>query len=293
MYIVFISVITVHHCILSHSISQEKKLYLMYNTTCVGSQMSFEVGTLEVCLFTSWETADIVAPAREVRVCGGPTLVWGYVDWCRSQGEELGVANSHNVLLAWRSWRHWGLRDDKHDRALSHWRTYQKRLWERGGLGKDGLRPSALHLNMGLNNGRDDSSLPIHRKYLAENWAGHRRLRHGRRCLWCSGVEGACRVACRSNGLKFCSRVWSIYVCLCFSQNVDMFGCRIRDDLSLLGRALQRTRTLLSCANVMIQRRVCSVSYHTGGPALCTRFRGLRWKGVWYECFEGCFCLVG
>lgn len=43
--------------------------------TCVGSQMSFEVRTLEVCLLTSWETANIVAPAREVGVCGGPALV--------------------------------------------------------------------------------------------------------------------------------------------------------------------------------------------------------------------------
>lgn len=43
--------------------------------TCVGSQMSFEVRTLEVCLLTSWEAANIVTPAREVGVCGGAALV--------------------------------------------------------------------------------------------------------------------------------------------------------------------------------------------------------------------------
>lgn len=240
--------------------------------------MSLEVRTLEVCLFTSWKTADIVAPAREVGVCGGPALVWGYVDWSRSQGEELSVSNGHNVLLARWSRRHWGLRNDKHHRTLSHWRTHQKRLWERSGLGKDGLWP--MHLNVGLNNGRDDSSLPVHRKYLAQNRTGHGRLRHGWRWLW-GRSGGVCRVGWGGNALHFCSRIWCTNVFLCFSHDVDMLDCRVRDDLSLMGRALWRTRILLSCANVMIQRRVCSVPYHTGGPALCARLRGLRWNGVW------------
>lgn len=147
--------------------------------------MGFKVRALEVGFFTSWEAADVVPPAREVSLWGAPALTWGHVHWGRGQGQKLSVANSYNILLTWRGLR---LRNYKHHSTLSHRRAHKKRLGKRGGLRKDGLLPSGLHLNMGLNNCRDDASLSVYWKHLAKHWrTGYRRLRHGMWGLWCRG----------------------------------------------------------------------------------------------------------
>ncbi len=173
------------------------------DTNLYGFSMSLQMGTFEVSLLASLEVADVVPPAREVRLCHSATLTWGHVDWSGCQGQELRVPKRNNALLADGGLGYLRLRDDKHHSALSHRWAHQKRLR----MWKNGLRPRGLHLNLSLNKCGDDSSLPVNRKHLTEHRrAGYGRLRNGRLWCWDSNAHGLRR---RGRSLRFCSVTWA------------------------------------------------------------------------------------
>lgn len=155
---------------------------MLHVPTCVCAQVRLQVRALEVGLLAAREVADIVSSAGEVGLRGTAACSRWHVNGGWGEGEELGVAQSHDSLWALRRLRHGRLGDHEHHGPLRHGGAHQQRLGEAGRrLGQDGLRTAlSLHLNWSLDEGGDHPGPAAHWEHLAEDRrGGYRRGRGG------------------------------------------------------------------------------------------------------------------
>ena len=84
----------------------------------MGSEVSLEVGTLEVRLLAPGEVTHVVPPAGKVGLRRAAVLPRRHVNRSWRQGEELGVAQGHDLLCALGGLRHGALGHHEHHGAL-------------------------------------------------------------------------------------------------------------------------------------------------------------------------------